>query len=208
LPRGLGESPLSRAKKGRKSRAAGSASSAPTTGNESAGGQSFVESAVASGASHNDVFFQRRVDETTPVFENDSGPHEVIHYGEVATATEIPEIAEVTDIVRIAEVTQSANNAPLLPEVAQLPEPQTIAESAPPALEAPVTVIDPVPSEAQGEEPVAAVEPAPPEREEKEERAPEISDALQPVTKGESKTPPESEKSKGFFKRLFGRFGK
>jgi hypothetical protein len=174
--------------------------------------------AVVSRPSHNDVFFQRRIEVTAPAFDDTSGPHEVVHLGEVATATEIPEIAEVTDIVRIAEVAQSIQSSQF-PEAVPAPEPVSIPEPTPTAVveeppavtvesaqpvveQEPIAPVEPVSVEV----PIVAAEPAPPTR---EELVAVISGGPQPLVRTELQAQPESEKNRGgFFKRLFGRFGK
>jgi hypothetical protein len=165
------------------------------------------EVAAVSPASHNDVFFQRRVDETT--FEDNPRPHEVVHLGEVSTPMEIPEIAEVTDIVRIAEVTQSEQNSQL-PQTTILPEPRAlvVVPTPPPtitAVEEPIAAIEATPPMVK-EVPVAVVEPMPPAREEEKEPVKVIPPAApKPAVQSASHSQPEPQKSGGFFKRLFGR---
>ena len=100
---------------------------------------------------------------------------------------EKPEISEVADIVRTAKVAESTQGAE------QLARPITVDESVRTLIEEPVEDIEqtlPTVSE-----PVAAPEPPPPAPGE-----PAASPSIQPDA--------QPQRSEGFFKRLFGRFGK
>jgi hypothetical protein len=100
---------------------------------------------------------------------------------------ERPEITEVTDIVRTAQVARSTQGAE------QLARPVPMDESIHPAAEEPIATIGQTPPTVA--EPVAVLEPPPPMTEE-------------PAVPASSQPQPEPQKSDGFFKRLFGRFGK
>jgi hypothetical protein len=135
--------------------------------------------------SHNDVFFRRRVEgpQSKPV----DAPDKESILGGTANADERPEITEVADIVRTAQVALSTEGAERLagPGSADVPAHPPVEEQAETTEPAPPTLPDPVPS----------FEPPTPIAEE----------PLPPVS---SQPDPESQKSEGFFKRLFGRFGK
>jgi hypothetical protein len=134
--------------------------------------------------SHNDVFFRRR--DEGPQSKPEDAPDKESILGGTANGEERPEITEVTDIVRTAQAAMSTEGAERLAAPAPTDEP------VPPPAEEQVettegtlpTLSDPVPSI---EPPTPIAEPTPP---------------------ASSQPGPESQKSEGFFKRLFGRFGK
>ena len=100
---------------------------------------------------------------------------------------ERPEITEVADIVRTAQAARTTQGAE------QLARPVPMDESIPPAAEEPTATIGQTPPAVAA--PVGALEPPPPMSEE-------------PTVPASSQPQPEPQKSDGFFKRLFGRFGK
>jgi hypothetical protein len=135
--------------------------------------------------SHNDVFFRRRVEGPQPIPEG--APGEKSSLVEPASVDEKPEISEVVDIVRTATALMSTEGAE------RLVTPVPMNESVHPEVEEPDVMTEQVPSMAS--EPDASPELLPPVAEE-----PAAAPSSQPET--------QPEKSEGFFKRLFGRFGK
>jgi len=134
--------------------------------------------------SHNDVFFRRRIEGPQPKPDDASGVESSL--GEGMSVEERPEITEVSDIMRTAtaaKITQGADQlampVPMDESVHQAEGPVESTEQTPP------TVPEPLPS----------FEPSPPDT---EEPAAPISKQLEP----------EPQKSEGFLKRIFGRFGK
>ncbi len=135
--------------------------------------------------SHNDVFFRRR--DEGPQTKPGDAPDKGSSLGEAVSIDEKPEITEVTDIVRTAKAAESTQGAE------QLARPVPIDEPVHPLAEEPVETMEQTPPAVS--EPVAALEPPPPATGE-----PAAAPSSQPDA------PPQ--KSEGFFKRLFGKFGK
>jgi hypothetical protein len=168
MPRRLGDDPLSRKKS-----PSSKERDAPSPGLH------------AQQASHNDVFFQRRIEGPnqklgeTPVIE--SSP------GETTSSDEKPEITEVSDIVRTAKAAESTQGAELLSR------PMPMDESVQPLAEEPVEDIEQTPPRVS--EHVTSFEPP----------SPATQGQAAPVS---SQSEPQPQKGEGFFKRLFGRFGK
>ena len=137
--------------------------------------------------SHNDVFFRRRNEGPQTKSEDAPGKEPVL--GEPMTIDEKPEITEVADLVRTAKAAESTQGA----EQLATPTPMAIDESHHPSGEELVETLEqalpPV------SEPVTALEPPPPATEE-------------PAAANSSQPDAQSQKSEGFLKRLFGRFGK
>jgi len=136
--------------------------------------------------SHNDVFFRRRTEGPQPKLE-DAPVRQGKGLGEAVDMDERPEISEVADIVRTAQAARTTQGAE------QLARPVPMDESTPPAAEEPLATIGQTPPAVAAS--VAALEPPPPMSEE-------------PTVPTSSQPQPEPQKSDGFFKRLFGRFGK
>jgi hypothetical protein len=202
LPRGLGDDPLSRRKR------RSNASSTNMT-NDSAAQQtvspSIPDVAVAPQISHNEVFFQRRTEDAQAGAEATPERRQVAN---LAKVTEIPEIAEVIDILRIAEVAQSMHSVQVPVGVMQ---PAAIAESPHPAADEQIARVES--SLPMVADPAIVAEAAPP-RVAEQAAAVEPSSlmaeevASQPEASTQAQSHPESQKSGGFFRRLFGRFGK
>jgi len=136
--------------------------------------------------SHNDVFFRRRVE--GPQSKPEETPDgQLPNPGEATNVDERPEITEVADIVRTAQVAKSTQGA------AQLAGPAPVDELVLPQAEVPDEAVEQTPPATS--EPVATIEP--PTQVTPEAEVPEPS---QPEA--------QPQKSGGFLKRLFGRFGK
>ena len=136
-------------------------------------------------ASHNDVFFRRRIEGPNPK----PGGTPVIESSleETTSIDEKPEITEVSDIVRTAKAAESTQGAELLSR------PLSLDESIQPRVEVPVEDIEqtaPTVSES-----VTSFEPPSPVTQE-------------PAAPASSQPETQPQKGEGFFKRLFGRFGK
>jgi len=141
---------------------------------------------AAQQTSHNDVFFRRRTENTQPIPE--SAPEKQLQIlGEATDAGERPEITEVADLVRTAqdaEIAQGAEQHSRPVPRAEPPHPPVEETVGKPEQE-PLPVLEPSP----------AIEPPPPVFEERAAAASSLPEA-------------QPQKSEGFFKRLFGRFGK
>ncbi|HUK80510.1 MAG TPA: hypothetical protein VLU91_07610 [Nitrososphaerales archaeon] len=141
---------------------------------------------AAQQTSHNDVFFRRRTENTQPIPE--SAPEKQLQIlGEATDAGERPEITEVADLVRTArdaEIAQGAEQLSRLVSLAEPPHP-SVEETARKPEQEHLPVL----------EPARAIEPPPPVVEERAAAVSSLPDA-------------QPQKSEGFFKRLFGRFGK
>ena len=145
-----------------------------------------VQPGLAAGqASHNDVFFRRRVEGPQAKPEEASDEGSIL--GEATGVKEIPEITEVSDIMRTAKAAESTQGAVQLAKPVPVDESVHIHAEEPveTTLQAPPTVPEPMPS----------IEPPAPVPEE-------------PVAPTTSESTPQPQKSEGFFKRLFGRLGK
>ena len=136
-------------------------------------------------SSHNDVFFRRRT-EGSPPTPRDT-PSEESTLAETTNIDEKPEITEVSDFVRTAKAAQSTQGAELLLR------PMSADESFQPRVEERAEDIERTPPPVS--EPVTYIEPLSPVDQE-------------PATPASSQPEPQPQKGEGFFKRLFGRFGK
>ena len=139
---------------------------------------------AAQPTSHNDVFFQRRTETPQPKLEGI--PDKQSSFGEAVNAGERPEITEVADLVRTAQVAKSTQGAEQLSVPAPIESISSFAEE-------PIVRTEQSPSTLS--ESVANPEPPTPATEE-------------PVVAPSSQPEEQPQKSEGFFKRLFGRFGK
>ena len=135
-------------------------------------------------ASHNDVFFRRRIEGPNPKPGDTPGKESSL--GETTNIDEKPEITEVSDIVRTAKAAESTQGAELLATAISMDE------SVQPRAEEPVEDIEQTPPTVS--ESVTSFEPPPPVN---QEPAAPASSQPEPQPKGE-----------GFFMRLFGRLGK
>jgi hypothetical protein len=135
--------------------------------------------------SHNDVFFRRRTEGPQPKLES-TPDQQGSSFEEAVNIGERPEITEVVDIVRTAQVARRTQGAE------QLARPAPLDQSIQTAAEEPIATVRQTPPTVA--EPVAAFEPQPP-----------MTETVVPAS---SQPQPEPQKSDGFFKRLFGRFGK
>jgi len=135
--------------------------------------------------SHEDVFFLRR--EEGPQTKPEDAPGKESSLGETVSIDEKPEITEVADIVRTAKAAKSTQGAE------QLARPVPIDESVHPLAEEPIETTEQTPPAVS--EPSASPEPPPPATGE-------------PAAAPGSQSDAQSQKNEGFFKRLFGRFGK
>ena len=136
--------------------------------------------------SHNDVFFRRRTEGPQPQPEG-ATDDQLLSLGEATNVGERPEITEVTDIVRTAQAVKSTQGAELLAA------PVSTDDSVGTPVEEDVAKTEEIPRTIA--EPVTAPEPP----------APVTQEHAAPAS-GESEV--QLQKSEGFFKRLFGRFGK
>ena len=143
-----------------------------------------AQPAPALQASHNDVFFRRRAENPQPKTER---ALEEQGLREATDVDEKPEITEVADIVRTARAAMSTQGA------GELAAPVSSAGSVSPPVERPVEKTVLAPSMVSA--PVPPSEPSPPVAEE-------------PAAPASSQSGAQPQKSEGFFKRLFGRFGK
>ena len=134
--------------------------------------------------SHNDVFFRRRTENPQP--RPEAVPDKQSSLGE-ATDVERPEISEVVDIVRTVQVAKSTQGAE------ELAGPVPADEAVRPRIGE--QVVKPEQTPFVVSEPVAATEP------------PSMVD-VEPAVASSSQPEAQPQKSEGFFKRLFGRFGK
>jgi len=137
-------------------------------------------------ASHNDVFFRRRT-EGLQLISNGAPDQQPPSLGEARNSDEKPEITEVADIVRTAQAAKSTQGAELLAR------PAPIDESTHNPVEEPAEIIEQTPPSIS--EPIVSFESPPP-----------ITEG--PAAPTSSPAEPDPHKSKGFFKRLFGRLGK
>ena len=135
--------------------------------------------------SHNDVFFLRRTENPQPKLEG--VPDKQLSLGETKNVEERPEISEVVEIVRTAQVAKSTQGAE------ELVGPLAVDEAAHPPVEEPVVRLEQARPTAI--EPVAAIEPS-------------SSVDAEPAVAPSSQSETRPQKSEGFLKRLFGRFGK
>ena len=140
---------------------------------------------AAQQTSHNDVFFHRRTENPQP--KPGSSPEKQLQsLGESTSVDERPEITEVTDLVRTAQ------DAEITREVEQLSGPVSMDEPARPPDEERVEETEHAPLTLS--EPSATIDPP----------APTLQEQAAPTSQPET----QPQKSEGFFKRLFGRFGK
>jgi len=136
--------------------------------------------------SHNDVFFRRRTESPQLISDGASDEQRPI-LGEARNSDEKPEITEVADIVRTAQAARSTQGAE------QLARPVPIDEPTHHPADEPAENIEQ--TSPNTSEPIASLEPPPLPTE-------------GPVAPASSQSELEPQKSKGFFKRLFGRLGK
>jgi hypothetical protein len=132
--------------------------------------------------SHNDVFFRRRSE--GPQSKSEEATDRVLEEG--ANVGERPEITEVTDIMRTAQVAKSTQGAE------QLAGAVPMDEQAPPQTE---EEVERVQAHSTVSEPAAPAEPP-------------ASITEEPPVPAPTQVNPQPQKSEGFLKRLFGRFGK
>jgi hypothetical protein len=191
LPRRLGDSPLTRAKKG---------TARAHTAETHAAATAAPDSRVSSRKSSNDVFFQRRAEEDRPIVPSKQQ--------DVTEAPETKEISEISEIPALREATiapavQSAVTAAVIEEVSQAHETAQEAETPPiPVTASPENSTPIEPEGAMVVESATLTEPV-------LERSVEPSGPLPgPETPDQRDDQPQPEKSGGFFKRLFGRLGK
>jgi hypothetical protein len=188
LSRRLGDDPLSRAKSQRAKAVEGQAPAALDSGGQQSAAQVGIQ--AASRASYNDVFFQRRGDGVSAPQTAADGAHE---------APEVPEISEISQIPEIREAAAASASQASFDATADV---KTVSEVAKDAhVPAPsVLIADEV--VAKPDAPVSATGPAL-EAKTDPESPPASSQA--PAKSGDD-SKPESPKSGGFFKRLFGKF--
>jgi hypothetical protein len=186
LPRRLGDDPLTRARKG-KARAP-KAAEAPAS------------AVVAPRNSSNDVFFQRRAEEQEPTVP--SRQQEVREAPETDVISEISEIPALREAAAAPPVQNDGNAAAVeeasqAPETAQEAEAPSVPEVASPEVGMPI------------EPEVAPVAEAATQAESVPDGRTGPSDPLPaPQAPDQRDDEPQPEKGGGFFKRLFGRFGK
>ena len=135
--------------------------------------------------SHNDVFFRRKPEGLQPKPEDAPGKESDL--GETPSTEERPEITEVSDMMRAANVDQSTQGAEQLAKALPIDEP------AQPQAEEPVQNTEETPPTVP--EPLPSIEPLPPV-------------AQEPAASDSTQQEPQPQKTEGFFKRLFGKFGK
>jgi len=131
-------------------------------------------------SSYNDVFFQRRGETGTLQVESQSAPS--AEQAEISEISEIPEMREVAAAPIAHPEVIVPQPAPAIAPVEVRPEPIAVTVEA--------TVATAGPSMPVSAAPIAAPE------------------AVSPPVAIADAPKPEAEKSGGFFKRIFGRFGK
>jgi len=136
--------------------------------------------------SHNDVFFRRRTENSQPIPEG-APAKQLSTLGDATNVDEKPEITEVADIMRTAQVAMSTQGA------GELAAPVHLDEPVSPPVERPVEEIAQTPPTLSA--PDVPSEPPRPVAEE-------------PTAPASGQPEAQPQKSEGFFKRLFGRFGK
>jgi hypothetical protein len=188
LPRGLGDDPLARRKdRRRKNTSTGDTTDIPAP--TQATGPLATTATVDQIVSHNDVFFRRRSEATSP---QTLQPVEHQQVGTVPNgavgANKVPEIAEAIDIVRIAEATRSTR-AVGGQETEQITGEATFSASSAKGMEESIPVIETQPH-VVNEENVAITD-----------------DASVPQAIIGKQAEPESRR-KGILNRLFKRFGR
>jgi hypothetical protein len=190
LSRRLGDDPLTRARAERAKAAEASASVAVESGGEQRAAQVGVQ--ASSRASYNDVFFQRR---------GEVGPSQQTAE---ARAPEAPEITEISEIPEIRE----AAAAPVGQSAIDVAAGAKTEAAVPPAAEVaqapPVSIIEEVVARLNAQAAIAAPAAAT-SLQVKEEPASPSTASQAPSSATEQ---PEPQKGGGFFKRLFGKFGK
>jgi hypothetical protein len=189
LSRRLGDDPLTRARSKRIKAVESSTSAAPDAGEEQSAGQVGIQ--TASRASYNDVFFQRR--------------GEGVASPQVATAalaaSEVPEISEISEIPEIREVAAASGNLDAFDVTTVVKSPSKVAQDAQAAPALPAPIFEGAATLSNAEVSTSTTGPVT----EVKSQPPSLPDSSQaPANGGESK--PESQKSGGFFKRLFGKF--
>jgi hypothetical protein len=190
LPRRLGDDPLTRARAERAKAAEASASVAVESGVQQQAAQVGVQ--ASSRASYNDVFFQRR---------GEGGPSQQTAQPRAPEAPEITEISEIPEIREAAAA--SVSRSPI-----EVPPGARTEAVVPPAAEvaqaAPVSIIEEVVARLDANAAIAAPAAAT-SLQVKEEPASPSTASQAPSSAAEQ---PEPQKGGGFFKRLFGKFGK
>lgn len=192
MPRRLGDDPLTRARKGK--------ARAPKVAEALASAVVVPDSAIPSRSSSNDVFFQRRAEEQEPTVPGRQ--QEVRETPETDVISEISEIPALREAAAAPPV-QSDGNAAAVEEASQAPEIAQEAEAPPVPEVASPEVGRPIEPE------VAPVAEAATQAESVPDGRTEPSDPLPaPQAPDQRDDQPQPEKGGGFFKRLFGRFGK
>ncbi len=182
MPRRLGDDPLARAK-------AAAADAQAATVMQSSDSAPYPSRRPTTRGSYNDVFFRRRGEEDGPVAK--------------VSVAEGPEITEISEIPEIREVAAAPIAEDAGPVEIKVIEPETTTEDvvAHLAAYAPVEKSDSIAPPAPAAEPVMNVVAVL----EAEESA---SVPVAPQTPSQDGAQPKTEKEGGFFKRLFGKFGK
>jgi hypothetical protein len=192
LSRRLGDDPLNRARSKRIKSVEGSASVAPDAEGERAETQVGIQ--TASRASYNDVFFQRRGE--------GFAPQQVA--AAVLVAPEVPEISEISEIPEIREAAAASGNQAAFDVTADI---KTASEAAQETQRVPAPAIPKIEETASNlsAESSGTASTAGPPTEVKGEPASLPASSPAPANGGDQPKP-ETQKSGGFFKRLFGKF--
>ena len=189
MSRRLGDDPLTRARAERAKAADASASIAVESGGEQQAAQVGVQ--ASSRASYNDVFFQRR--ELGPSQETAG-----------ARAPEAPEITEISEIPEIREAAAAPVSQSALDVAAGAKADAAVPSAAEVTQAPPVSIIEEVVARLNAQAAIAAPAAATSLQAKEEPASPSTaSQAASNVTQQ-----PEPQKGGGFFKRLFGKFGK
>lgn len=188
MPRGLGDNPLKKERKTRRSTAQAVPISAtpvsPSDFADSTVGQDGAQASSSSSRSYNDVFFQRRPDNSGAAA---NGIHEEPRSEDSGTTAPIA-AAQASPISALPEVTASAVTEPAPAEVAVAPP--TSSSFAPP---------EPVPAPSAIPESVPEAKSVPDQPVAQPVQTPQPAPAVQ--------TAPTEEKT-GFFGRIFGKLRK
>gem|GEM_PF-6887930 len=190
MSRRLGDDPLTRA---RSERAKATAGSAPVVvGSAGQDGTAQVGIQPASRASYNDVFFQRRGEDTAPQQAAANAPG----------ASEAPEISEISQIPEIREAAAASGSLATFDGTAQA-KPTSFASQDAQVVRAPtVSIIEEAVARLNGADTgTASTEVTTPQ----ENEEPSVPTTPQSSTSGGGESNPEPQKG-GFFKRLFGKF--
>jgi hypothetical protein len=184
LPRRLGDDPLTRAKDERARVAADPAPAAADSGSQA--GVSHPETFSLSRASYNDVFFQRTIAQQ--------------QLADARATPEASEISEISEIPEIREVAAAPNAQPVHATPVELKAASGGAHHTHSAIEEAVARLN-----ESAVSTAASGDAAPQVKNDVPSSTPSISQ-VPDGTKDEPQ--PEPQKSGGFFKRLFGKFGK